>query len=413
MQRIPAVLWITGVAFLLSAGSPPPTSSGIQFFADAYGSQAGVASTVFAGRSALVTFGTCGTLRAPRQKTNTVSSVNARPMAATGVVNTGVAAADTSSVDTASARATVSATNLLGGLVMAREVRAMSETSRDGGGFHTSASGSALSQLSIAGVPMLVAPRPNTHLGLAGIGDLVLNEQIVEIGPTSASLTVNMIHVVATVPNSLLPLGAHLVVGHARSSLVLTDIAGTLDGFAYGSSAHLGRTFVSGRSAPVSLGCSGTNGALERETVATVFVPAQLATGVVVDTARGVTGTSSASGDTSSTVEAANVLSGLVTADVVRAQAHSFTDGRVFTFSTDGTEFTGLAVRGFPDIDAHVAANTRISLAGIGTLWLRRVISTPNSIEVRMIEVEVTQANALGIPIGSDIQVGVAHASAH
>lgn len=58
-------------------------------------------------------------------------------------------------------------------------------------------------------------------------------------------------------------------------------------------------------------------------------------------------------------------------------------------------------------------ANTKLHISGVGTLWLHRVIQKPNSIEVRMIELVVKHANTLGLPIGSDIQVSVAHASAH
>jgi len=46
-------------------------------------------------------------------------------------------------------------------------------------------------------------------------------------------------------------------------------------------------------------------------------------------------------------------------------------------------------------------------------LWLRREIITSNSIEIRMIELIISVQNSLGIPVGTDIRIGVAEASAH
>jgi hypothetical protein len=301
----------------------------------------------------------------------------------------------------------------LSGLITASEVRAVSATSHDAAGFHTNGAGSRLVGLVVAGVPVLVQPGPNTRVELAGIGHVLLNEQIASIQPTSASLVVNMIHVVVTSPNPLVDVGTNIIVSHAKSRLVATSIAGTLDGFAYGSFVQQGRLLVSGLSALVQLGCQGTNGAVRRNSaVALDFQPA-FATAVVTNTATGVVTSTSASAETTSTVEAANLLSSLVTADVIEAHAHSFTDGTTFTFTDTGTNFVNLSVRGFPDIGDDVAPNTRVALPGLGNLWLRRVIFRPNSIEVRMIEIVVNQANVYGIPIGTDIRVGVAHASAH
>ena len=416
MQRFPTGLLLTGLAWLSVSGAPlpassPASSSGIQYRANAFGSSAQAANAVFAGKSALVTFGNCGTLRAPRSKSNTLASVNAQPALSTGVVNTTAAATEVSRTQTARATAVVSSVNLLAGLVTAREVRVVSSTSHDDFGFRTSPAGSSLVGLAIAGLPITVTPGPNTRFDLPGIGYVVLNEQISSVGATSASLTVNMLHVFASLPNPLVPVGTNVIVGHATSELRTTSAAGIVGGFAYGSRANAGSTVLAGKSAPVSLGCFGTNGALVTESVASVVLP-EFTTGVVVDTASGIVSAASASAETTSTVEALDLLSSLVTADVVKANAHSFTDGSVFTFSDAGSSFVNLSVAGFPALGDDVAPNTRVSLAGIGTLWLKRELFGPNSIEIRMIELVVEQENGFGVPVGARLQVGVAHASA-
>jgi hypothetical protein len=161
------------------------------------------------------------------------------------------------------------------------------------------------------------------------------------------------------------------------------------------------------------MGCLGTNGALKTKSIALVQVPPLFSVGEVVDTALGTVNSTSAAGELTSTIQTIDVVSSLVTASLIKADAHATSTGGTFTFSDDGTMFVDLHVAGFPDINDDVPANTRLSIAGLGTLWLRRTIQTPNSIEVRMIEVIVTVANIYGIQIGTDIRVGVAEASVH
>ena len=407
-------LLLFGVPCLTLSGSPPPaSSSGIQHFGDAHGSTATVGSTVRAGKSFPVYLGSCGTLRPPVTKSNTGATVDVAPFLRTGTVDTTASATDVSGTSATRTSATVQSVNLLSGLVTAREVRAVSTVSHDLAGFHTSGGGSTLTNLVVAGVPILVAPGPNTRIELAGFGHVILNEHIANLRANSASLAVNMIHVVVTLPNPLVPVGTNIVVAHARSRLARTNISGTLGGFAYGTTAMVSREIVSGLSALVLMGCQGTNGAVRTNSVVTASHLPPFSTGVVVNTASGLVDATSATGETTSTVEALDLLSSIVTADVIKADAHAFTDGRRFTFTDTGSMFVNLSVAGFPEIDDGVAPNTRLSLPGLGTLWLKREIFRPNSIEVRMIELVVNQENALGLPIGTNVRVAVANASAH
>jgi hypothetical protein len=266
--------------------------------------------------------------------------------------------------------------------------------------------------LVVAGVPILVNPAPNTEIDLVGFGRVVLNEQITKVKTTSVSFTVNMIHVFVTQENVLgIPVGTEIIVSHAFSSLK-SGIHGTLDGTAYGSKAFIGRLIISGPSALKNMPCLGTNGVPKSNSVAQVQVPLLFSVGEVVDTALGSVNGTSATGEMSSTVQAVEVATNLVTATVVQADAHASKTNGALSFS-DTSSFVGLVVAGFPNIHDDVAPNTRLSIAGLGTLWLHRVIQTANSIEIRMIELIVTQPNSFGIEVGTDIQVAVAEASVH
>ena len=222
-----------------------------------------------------------------------------------------------------------------------------------------------------------------------------------------------MIHVFIEQANILnIPVGTEIIVSHASSGLT-SGVEGTLDGQAYGTKATLAHAVTSGPSASVGMSCLGTNGALRTNSIAEVQVPPLFSVGEVVDTAQGTVNSTSAVGEMTSTVQAVDVVTGLVTASLVKADAHASNIGGTLTFSDTGSIFVDLHVTGFPNIGDDPPPNTRLHIVGLGTLWLHRVIQTSNSIEVRMIEVIVTEANSFGIPIGTDIQVAVAEASVH
>lgn len=396
----------------------PVTSSGFQFVADAYGTQATLGNVVVAGKTAVSSLGACGIVEPPVHNENTVASVDASPLFTTGVINT--TADGTTLVDgtlQAMATADVHDASLLitqlGGVITADEVKAVSTTTHDNSGFHTSAEGSTFVNLVVAGVPITVNPPPNTEISLPGFGHVVLNEQITKVRSRSASFTVNMIHVFIDVANVLnIPIGTQIIVSHAFSGLT-SGVQGTLDGEAYGTKASVAHTVTSGPSALIRMSCLGTNGVLRTNSVAQVQVPPLFSVGEVVDTALGTIDSTSAVGEMTSTVQAVDVATSLVTATTVKADAHASNIGGTLTFSDDGSMFVDLHVAGFPNIHDDVPPNTRLHIVGLGTLWLHRIIQTSNSIEVRMIELIVTEANGFGLTIGTDIQVAVSEASVH
>jgi hypothetical protein len=194
-------------------------------------------------------------------------------------------------------------------------------------------------------------------------------------------------------------------------SALKPNISGVLGGFAYGSKLFQGNSAQSGPSAEAFMPCLGTNGAVVPNQAAEVGQPSVFDLATIYDTARGTVTSSAASGELASTVQAVDLLNGLVTADSVVADAHAAKTGSGLSFSDAGSKLVGLVVAGQP-ISSAVAPNTQIALPGIGTLWLHRVFRTTGSIEVRMIELEIDQANPFGLAPGSVLQVAVAVAVA-
>ncbi len=377
---------------------------------DAFGTRATVGRTVRSGSSAPVYLG-C-TTTAGLHRTNTAAGLNLAPLLVNGTV-TETADTSVAPVD-ARTSATVQNVDLLAGLIHAVAVRSVSSTTHDATGFHLSASGTTLTSLVVAGVPVNARVAANTRLAVNGFGYVVLNEQMKRMSASSASLTVNAIHLVITRTNALgLAVGTNVIVAHAASGLG-GPVAGTLDGRAYGTSVKLGKVVRSGPSFLIVMPCLGTNGILRNNTGAGVNVPDVLASGTIRNTVQGTVDATTAMGETTSTVDRTNVLAGLVSATVIKADTHAKKNGDgTFSFSDTGSSFGSLSVNGHPRIGANVAANTQITIAGLGTLYLHRVIHKANSIEVHMIELVVTQNNPRGLPVGSDIIVAASEASAH
>ena len=400
-----------GLVSIANAADP-----GFLFSASAYGTRVNVGNVIKSGPTAQSGIGTgCGTTEVPAHSQNTILTVDLPPVAITGVINT---SADGEILQNGTLKATATADTydafLLGGLITADEVKAVSTITHDAGGFHTSAAGSTLVNLVVAGNVISANTAPNTSINLAGLGHVVINEQIRNTSPTHVSLTVNMIHVFISQANVLnIPIGTQIIVSHASSGLRGPEIEGTLDGSAYGTKANVGNIVISGPTAQVGLGCLGTNGALKSNEILQVQVPDLFSVGDVFDTAQGTVNGTSAVGETTSTIQVVNILNDLVKANLVKADAHASKISGTLSFSDTGSNFVGLSVKGFAQINDNVAPNTKLSIAGLGTLWLHRVIHTPHSIEVRMIELIITQENTFGIKIGAHVQVARAEASAH
>ena len=380
----------------------------LNYSASAYGTYAFVGSTVVAGQTAPVNVGPgCGTAAINVSASGTVLSVTKPPNITTGQINTNAASA----LNQATGTADVHNIGLLGVLITATDVKAVSTTSQDNTGFHSSAAGSSWSNLVVAGMPQADVNNvpPNTTIQLAGFGKVVLNEQIVSGTSSSKKLTVNMIHVYVTIANNLgIPVGTQIIVSHAVSGLTQVGGPGTLDGTAFGTSVN-STTIKSSPTAPASVGCLG-NALITKDQVG-INVPFVLSSGTIHDTAQGSITASLSSAQTSSAVQSVNLLNGTITANTVQGQANaSTTNGTTFNFSQSGS-FVNLKVQGHAM--GNVAANTQINLSGIGTLYLHRVIPGTNSITVHMIELVLASGNVLGLPTGMRIIVCSSSASLH
>lgn len=301
---------------------------------------------------------------------------------------------------------------MLGGLITANALTSVSSSTNDSGEYDTSAQGTTFAGLRVLGLPVLLGPAPNTRIDLPGVGYVILNEQTSRVTGSSAALRVSALRAVVTEANLLgFDIGTTVIVAQAYSALS-APTGGFLGGFAYGTAAKVGAILESSPSFRVNLPCQGTNGVLRERNGAGVAVPGLVTSGTIRNTTVGSTTATTATAASTSTVDTVSLLDGLVEATAVRSVATAERANGTTTVSDEGSTFATITVAGEPLVVADIEPNTVIQLVGIGTLTLRKTITTGTSIEVRAIEIAVLQGNPLGLPIGTTVQVAVAKAVA-
>jgi hypothetical protein len=395
-----------GASTAMATTQAAPTAKEMSFAGAAFGTEVNLASTVESGRSALSTLG-C-TEVAGITHTNSVASVGLPGILTSGTVTTSAASQDVAGGVASASSAETQGVSLLGGLVGATTIQSVSTTSRVSGTYGTSAAGTEFLGLTVLGLPITGTPAPNTKITLPGVGYVELNQQTAHIRSGSARLTVIGIHIFVTLSTPLAPVGTQIIVSDASSSLG-GPVSGLLGGVAYGASANVANTIIAGEEFPQPLGCLGTQGVTRQNTGAAVTIPAILGTGTVTDTAEGTVRHVAA--EVSSTVQGLNLLAGTVTATAVNSDVTL--KGNPPALANNST-FVGLAVAGFPGITGTPPPNTKLNLAGLGTLWLTRQIKTSSRIVVIAIQLVVkVPGNPLGLAVGTTVNIAYAGVGVH
>lgn len=334
--------------------------------------------------------------------------------ASSGSLSDTVTSNHTATTASVTASSTVQSATLLAGLITANVVTATASSHATA----TSASSTGdatFVNLVIAGQLISAHPAPNTTISLPGLGSVVLNEQIGPVnGVNHTSISVNAIDVHITLQNSFgLPIGTRIIIAHAQSSFTRTSSLAIVSAKAYGllAFAKAGTSFV--KSGPWALATIDCTGGKQTVSVATVNVPGVGSTGTITDNAFGQIRSSGPNANSSSTIQQVNLLNGAVIADLVTASTQAaFTNGAGSAAAT--TTLLNAKVAGV-SISAHPAANSKITIAGLGFVVVNEqnitITSTGASASVNAFDLHVTTANSLGLPIGVRIIVGHADTS--
>ena len=150
------------------------------------------------------------------------------------------------------------------------------------------------------------------------------------------------------------------------------------------------------------------DGGMVENEVLSLSVPGTVASDTLQVMTTGAIGASTASAQSSATVEQLNVRSGLVTAKLVVAMASSTGNGTTATSTAAGSTLVGLTVNGVTLGDITPAANTTIDIPGVGSVTLNEQIFAGDGAETTALTVNMIHVVLSGAVTG-DIIVASAH----
>ncbi|HZS78503.1 MAG TPA: choice-of-anchor P family protein [Ktedonobacteraceae bacterium] len=350
---------------------------------------------------------------APGTSSNSVGSLSLPSYVQSGAASDQVSISRTALSSTSQAVSTVQNASLLNGLITASEIRAVASSTVTTTGASSTSAGSQFAGLRVAGTLFLTMPKPNTTIKLAGIGYVVLNEQNGSSNAGATYLSVNMIDVHVTVANSPgIPVGTQMVIGHASSDNVRTLAPSILGARAFGSYAKGGTGQGSLASGPLTVAGIYCRGGSSQSNETGTNVPSVGSTGNLSVSASGQIQSSSSQAKSTASVSNVNLLQGLLSVGKLNVTNSLFWDG---SFSQQaGTTLIGATING-KATSQNPTPNTLISLPGLGYVVLNEQDSSNSATGTAQyvigIDIHVTTANSLGLPVGTEIMIGYTETS--
>ena len=261
--------------------------------------------------------------------------------------------------------------------------------------------------LKIAGKAMPSNPAVDQKVQLPGVGYVILNQQARSHRAGTYRLTVTALHVVVGSGNALkLPAGT-LVISSAQASLHI-PIHHVATGSAFGTRVQSGSVVRSGNTAPSYLPCGGSNGATSRNSTGTVSSTG-LHGAAVHTSARSTDNAKATTVVTRAEVAGVNLLNGAIKASAITGQATVTRSGTSLKRSSAGTTIAGFTINGKKQA-ASQPANTKLSIPGLGTLYVNRVVRSSTGVHVYALQLVLTKDRA-GLSKGTTVTVGAAYAA--
>lgn len=344
-----------------------------------------------------------------------VATLSLGSYANSGNAQTSIMTSQGSTSATVQTVASVQNVNVLSGLITAKQLQAEVASTITATDATSSVVNASFNGLTVAGNAINTTPGPNTTVQIANLGYVVLNETGLTSGADYTYAGLNMIDLHVTLANSQgLPIGSQIILGQVNSSQQRLAQPTVVDAHSYGFNitGQSGSGSVSSTpAAPANLDCTGgyaQNGA------ASTSSQQVGSAGTINDTVSGQITPSGTTATGSANVANPSLLGGLVHGSQVTATANASWNNT--GSGAASTDLTNMTIDGIP-ASRSPGANTRVSLPGVGYVILNEQTSSANSSgateTVNAVDIYVTQTNIFGIPIGTQIILGHATASAY
>lgn len=302
--------------------------------------------------------------------------------------------------------------SLLGGAVTASALTTTATVTEKGGVLKPRVQNTFVN-LHIAGVHLPVNIPPNFGVKLGNIAQIGINTGATAVHAGAAQALGAALQVRLLEPAGNEETGASVYVSPVTALVGPfggVDTGHTTVGQAYATkvSANVG-SLVGIRSdptAPVAVYAPGTSGNTTTNSLATVHLGSGLLVGAVTNTGFGQNTTSGALTVMTSRIADLNLFSGLIKASAITVNATANSNGTV----TGSTNLANLVIAGTV-IDLNAAPNTTINVLNLGQVTINQQIRTAHGIVVRGLDIVMRKARN-GLPVGAEIQIAAATASA-
>lgn len=347
---------------------------------------------------------------------NTLASANVTNLASVGAITT---TASTQAITGGVAIVTTARTagvSLLNGAITVSAVTT-TDTARVVGDKASSTIKTTFVGIKIAGVRLPVTIPQNFHVTIPNVASVYLNAAYTAAGPSGSGTIMTTgagLYLSLLKPRGPSPIGTEVYLNptYAAISTVTPVTGATIGGYAYGSEvlASAGKLLnaKSGPTAQISLPISGTSGVDKTNKTAAVNLGAILQLGAVTSTANGVKSASNNYSTMSTKLAGVNLFNGLIKADALTGTAHVGTNPDGTTSATATTSLVNLVIAG-KSIPIDVSPNTVINVANLGRITIRAQATNANQALVSVLDIKISTA-AYGLPVGAEIQIGVAAA---
>ncbi len=389
----------------LAATTPAQVTTG--FSGTAYGSY------IFNADKTLTSGPTASSSISCTGATGKTSSNTAAALTVPAVGNVGAASTSVKSLLTATgkrieSKSTINGTNLLGGLITAGAITSESSADKNTAGAFAGTNKTTIADLKVLGVAVGANPGANTVLDLTvplvgSVGKITLNGQEKKLvtGGYQVSTTALRVEVLKTgLPG--LKVGTDIRLGVSTANLTAPQ-SGYLSGTGFSTRALLASGLIN--SSPTALAYVGCSGGAGSANLAGANIPGLATVGATSTKTSGVL-TPQPKSTVTNTIAGINVLNGLIQADGIKAETSATRAAGATTATlTDTSTFTNLRIAGLPAINASVAPNTVVQVAGLGQVTLHKVSKSSSAIIVTMIDVVLSQPIG-ALPTGSRLQIG-------
>lgn len=416
MRRTSVAAFAVLAALLAWVGASAPVSAATQpiwtYYATSGGTQANLLGTTVS--TDLTGASNLGGTAFEDSRTNGVASVSVPGLIKVGAITTKQQASPygTDGLQVTST-AKIAGIDLLSGAIKVDAIETTNIARATPAGFSKVAD-SKLATLTIGGKAYPLSVAPNTKVEIPGLATVVINEQISNSGGAGIESKVTALRVTLLKDFAGAKLGSTIRVAPSTINILNGSPSNAIPvgGFAYGTSVVVGAADARVGVPPTALlqiPAIGTGGKLYTNSTLNVDIPqGLLKLGVIESKVSGLSNIGSSDAYAENQIARINILGGMITADAIKVTSHvaknpALPGGHL---EEQKLTFVNLKVAG-KTIPIDVKPNTQIFVLGLGTVYINQQLSKPGYSAI--VGVRVILGNKkLGLPVGADIQLGVA-----